>query len=127
MSIHQGRSKRKPSGGRYNGEETRHLHRLGNTSSYTEVGSRHTAKRRARGGDDKTVLLAAETANLHVPSDDEHVEATIDEVVESPANQNYVRRNIITKGCIIDTDHGRARVTSRPGQDGVINAVVIDE
>ena len=48
-------------------------------------------------------------------------------MVDNPANVNYVRRNIVTKGAVIETSAGRARVTSRPGQDGQINAVLVDE
>jgi len=46
-------------------------------------------------------------------------------VVENPANIHYVRRNILTKGAIVNTKLGKARITSRPGQSGVINAVLI--
>jgi len=46
-------------------------------------------------------------------------------VEANPANINYVRRNLLTKGAIITTDLGRARIVSRPGQDGVVNAVLI--
>ena len=46
-------------------------------------------------------------------------------VVENTANPNYVRRNIITKGAIVETPEGNAKVTSRPGQDGVINGILI--
>ena len=46
-------------------------------------------------------------------------------VVDSPANSNYVRRNILTKGTIIDTELGKARITSKPGQDSAVNAVLI--
>ena len=53
------------------------------------------------------------------------VKSKILSVLENPANPNYVRRNIITKGAIIDTDIGTARVTSRPGQHGMINAILI--
>ncbi|MBP2146305.1 ribosomal protein S8E [Methanofollis sp. W23] len=45
---------------------------------------------------------------------------------ENPADINYVRRNLLTKGAIIKTEIGRARVRSRPGQDGVVNAVLIE-
>ncbi|MFB6184110.1 MAG: 30S ribosomal protein S8e, partial [Haloarculaceae archaeon] len=45
---------------------------------------------------------------------------------ENPSNPNYARRNIITKGAIIETSEGRARVTSRPGQDGQVNAVLVE-
>ncbi|MEM7825868.1 MAG: hypothetical protein QW412_03355 [Candidatus Aenigmatarchaeota archaeon] len=34
---------------------------------------------------------------------------------------------MVTKGCIIKTEIGNARVTSRPSQDGVVNAVIIEE
>ena len=46
-------------------------------------------------------------------------------VIENTANPNYVRRNIITKGAIVETTEGNAKVTSRPGQDGVINGILI--
>ena len=46
-------------------------------------------------------------------------------VIENTANPNYVRRNIITKGAIVETPEGNAKVTSRPGQDGVINGILI--
>ena len=48
-------------------------------------------------------------------------------VVENGADPNYVRRNILTKGAIVETNLGRVRITSRPGMDGVISGVVIDE
>ena len=48
-------------------------------------------------------------------------------VVENSANPNYVRQNIITKGSIIETEKGKAKVTSRPGQHGVVNAVLITD
>ena len=45
---------------------------------------------------------------------------------ENPANPNYVRRNLLTKGAIIKTELGNARILSRPGQDGTINAVLTE-
>lgn len=127
MSIHQGRSKRKPSGGRNTASEPKRIHRLGNSPAQTVIDDEKTVSRRIRGGDEKQVALQADTINLHVPADDDHVQADLHEVVESPSNQNYVRRNIITKGCIVKTSEGRARVTNRPGQDGVAQGVVVDE
>jgi small subunit ribosomal protein S8e len=44
-------------------------------------------------------------------------------VRENPANPNYVQRNIITKGAILETDLGLVRVRSPPGQDGVLSGV----
>ena len=31
----------------------------------------------------------------------------------------------MTKGTIVQTEAGSARITSRPGQDGVVNAILI--
>ena len=51
----------------------------------------------------------------------------IKSVIDNPANINYIRRNIINKGAIIETGIGKARISSRPGQTGVVNAVLIKE
>jgi small subunit ribosomal protein S8e len=51
---------------------------------------------------------------------------TIMSVVENESDPNYVRRNILVKGAIIETDKGRVRITSRPGKDGVINGVLVE-
>lgn len=48
-------------------------------------------------------------------------------VVRNPANVDYQRRGVITKGAIVDTEAGQARVTSRPGQHGVINAILLEK
>ncbi|MCK4518463.1 hypothetical protein KAT92_06805 [Candidatus Babeliales bacterium] len=53
--------------------------------------------------------------------------ARVKDVIESAANRHYTREDIITKGTIIETEAGKARVTSRPGQDGVVNAVLIKD
>ena len=54
-----------------------------------------------------------------------NVELDILDVVENKANPNFVRRNIITKGAIVETSKGNAKVTSRPGQSGVISGVLL--
>jgi len=51
---------------------------------------------------------------------------TIENVVENESDPNYVRRNVLVKGAIIETDKGRVKITSRPGKDGVINGVLIE-
>jgi len=47
-------------------------------------------------------------------------------LLDNPADRNLARRGIVTKGAIIQTSLGKAVVTSRPGQDGVLNAVLIE-
>ncbi|PSQ64135.1 MAG: 30S ribosomal protein S8e [Halobacteriales archaeon SW_8_66_22] len=78
----------------------------------------------ARGGQTKIRAIRSDQAS--VAAGGEVVAAEITDVVENPADPNYARRNIITRGAIIETTEGQAKVTSRPGQDGQINAVRLD-
>lgn len=73
------------------------------------------------------MLLSEEQASLADPNTKKVFPSKILSVKENPANPHYVRRNIITKGAIIETEAGLARVTSRPGQDGIIQAVLLKE
>ena len=52
---------------------------------------------------------------------------TTNNVSENNADSNYVRRNIVTKGAVLDTELGKVRVTSRPGMDGVVSGVLLEE
>ena len=70
-------------------------------------------------------MLSEEIANVYDPKLKKHFKLKILDIVENPANRHFVRRNIITKGAIIKTEKGNAKVISRPGQQGSINAVMI--
>ena len=50
---------------------------------------------------------------------------TITNVVRNDANPNYIRRNILTKGAVVETDKGNVKITSRPGHDGILNGVIV--
>lgn len=126
MVIFQGKSRRKATGGR------RRLHRkkrkslLGRVSAETRIGQPRLRKIRTDGGGTKLRLLTTESANLIEGSGEMKV-VKILSVRENPASRDFTRRNVVTKGAIIETESGLARVTSRPGQDGVVNAVRIPE
>ncbi len=92
---------------------------------HAKVGEVAKKTARARGGGRKNRLLRAEYASITNPQSGKSSSSKIIEVVENSANPNYVRQNIITKGSIIETEKGRAKVTSRPGQHGVVNAVLV--
>lgn len=53
--------------------------------------------------------------------------AKILNVVQSPDNPHHARENILTRGAVIETELGKAAVTSRPGQHGLVNAVLVEE
>jgi len=126
MAISQRRSKRKPSGGMYKriGRKEKQ-HELGRLPAYTGIGKLRSKLIRGRSNNLKARVLAAEKANLYIPSAKKYEQVAIKTVKGNPANRHFIRRNIITKGSVIDTEKGLARVTSRPGQDGVVNAVLI--
>ncbi|MFC7230418.1 30S ribosomal protein S8e [Saliphagus sp. GCM10025308] len=120
----QGRSTRKRTGGRLKSFNNRRKHQLGRHPTETQVGEPRFRTIDARGNGEKTRALA--TNVVSVSTGEETVTAEITDVVENDANPNYVRRNIITKGAVIDTSEGQARVTSRPGQVGQVNAVLLE-
>jgi len=126
MVLWQGRSKRKISGGRlkfYRRKKRRY--ELGREQTETIAGKTKSKIIRVRGGNVKVRLYKAEYANVIDPKTKKSGKVKILSVVENKANPHYVRRNIITKGAVIKTKLGEARVTSRPGQDGVVNAVLL--
>jgi len=120
-----GRSTRKRTGGRLRPNSDRKKHQLGRQPAETTLGESQLRTIDARGNTVKIRALSVENANVAVG--DETVEVEIEDVVENEADPNYARRNIVTKGAVIATSEGNARVTSRPGQTGQVNAVLVEE
>ncbi len=75
----------------------------------------------------KIRLLRASYANVSNLSTGKTIKTEILRVIRNPANVDYNRRGVITKGTIIETPLGTARITSRPGQDGLVNAVLLQK
>ncbi|MHC1626459.1 MAG: 30S ribosomal protein S8e [Methanoculleaceae archaeon] len=123
----QNRSRRKATGGRYHKQRGGRRAELGRHPAETHIGESRRRVIRTRGGNRKVRALRCNVASVSIPSRGETKRATIENVEGNPANPNYVRRNLLTKGAIIRTDLGLARITSRPGQHGVISAVLIEE
>lgn len=124
MAISQKRAKRKITGGRYK-KLIKKLKNLGGLPTYTKIGKRKTQTIRARSSTRKIKLLQEQTANIYDKKTKKYKKVKIQTIIENPANRHFIRRNILTKGCIIKTELGNARVTSRPGQEGTINAILI--
>ena len=120
----QGRSARKRTGGRLKHFSNKKRYQLGREPAETTVGEPRLQIIDSRGNEKKLRALSTNVAQLS--ADGETTEVEIENGVENPSNVNYVRRNIITKGAVIETSDGTARVTSRPGQSGQVNAVKLD-
>jgi small subunit ribosomal protein S8e len=121
-----GRSVRRMTGGRVHPSQGKKKHEIGRAPADTHIGETRRRLIRTTGGNTKVRALRAEFANIADPKTGTITRARMETVDTNPANPNYVRRNLLTKGAIIKTELGRARIVSRPGQDGVINAVLIE-
>ena len=125
MAISQGKSIRSPSGARNVANRGKRKSELGRDPAETRVDEKRLRKIRTRGGNEKLRLAAANKINLTDVKSGKSQITDILGVIENDANSNYVRRNIITKGAVVETPEGNAKVTSRPGQDGVVNGILI--
>ena len=89
-------------------------------------GAQITVTRNVRGKNTKTALKAVDFVNLST-GDAKVKKVKILKVLENATNNDYQRRGIITKGAILETQEGKCRVVSRPGQSGTVNAILIKE
>ena len=121
----QGKSTRKYTGGRLIQARSKRKYELGGEQANTHLGDTIRKTVKTLGGQLKVRLLRAQTATVVDPSTKTSKTVKIETVTGNPANKNYIRRNIMTKGSIIKTEIGSARITNRPGQEGSINAILI--
>lgn len=125
MALWQGKAKRKKTGGRRVYARKKRKYEIGREKRDTSLGEHKIHVFRTRGDNRKIRVLRAGIANIFDPKENKSQKTKILSVIENTANPHYVRRNVITKGAVIKTEIGDAKVTSRPGQDGVINAILI--
>jgi len=90
------------------------------------TGAQVTVTRKTRGNNQKTALKTIDFVNL-AGSGDKVKKAKILKVLENPTNNDYQRRGVITKGAVLETEEGKCRIISRPGQNGIVNAILIKE
>jgi small subunit ribosomal protein S8e len=88
------------------------------------MGDQETATRKTRGNNRKTGLKTVSHLNLVMP-DSKIKRSKIVKVLENQTNNDYQRRGVITKGAIVETEDGKCKIVSRPGQCGIINAVLV--
>jgi len=88
------------------------------------MGEQVTVTRKTRGNNRKTSLKTANTVNIVLP-DGKIKTSEIVKVLENQTNNDYQRRGVITKGAILETEDGKCKVVSRPGQSGVVNAILV--
>jgi len=117
--------KRKPTGGKKRAYRKKRKFEMGSFPTETLLGEEKRKVDRVRGGNVKVRLLSTEVVNLSDPKTGRTERTKILRVLENPANIDYDRRGVLTKGTIVETPLGKAKITSRPGQNGVVNAVLL--
>lgn len=100
---------------------------MGNEFLETKIGKRNVKVKRERGGNEKLKLLSVEKINVADPKTKKVKRVKIISVEKNPANPHFVRRNVISKGAVVKTEMGSAKVTSRPGHDGIVNGILVEE
>ena len=126
MAIWQGSSLRKPTGGRAKTRRNKRKIEFGRDPAETKIGERKIKKIRAKGGNEKIRLTTENKINVVNPKNNQIKVGEILDVVENTANIQFVRRNIINKGAVVETSLGKVRITSRPGQHGIVNGVLVE-
>ncbi|MDO5852442.1 MAG: 30S ribosomal protein S8e [Methanobacteriaceae archaeon] len=126
MAIWQGDSLRKPTGARSIRHQNKRNAEFGRIPSETKIGDEIRKTIETRGGNQKIRATSAKKINVVNPADNTTQTVEMKTVLENNANAHFVRRNIITKGALIETDIGTVKITSRPGQDGIINGILTE-
>ncbi len=127
-SYYQGNDNRKPTGGIRGRHVKVKRKALGGGPPRLAVLS-PTERRKAErtfGGNRKVRLVRVTYVNVFIPSEGKARKVRIIRIVESPANREFLKRGIVVKGTVVETEAGKAVITSRPSQEGVANALLLE-
>jgi small subunit ribosomal protein S8e len=127
MALWQGSSKRTRTGRRIRYARGKRKFEIGREQHFTTIGSTTTKVVRTKGNNRKTSVKTSNIAYVLDPKTNKITKTDIVTVKENAANIHYVRRNIMNKGAIIETKIGKAKITSRPGQSGTVNATLLSK
>lgn len=123
MARSQFKSKRAVSGKKYILMRKKRLSELAGLTTETLIGKLRVKVKRVQGGNSKVSLLSHEEVCIN--DKNKTIKLKITGVEQNPANVNYTRRNIITKGAIVKTEKGNVKITSRPGQTGTLFGILL--
>nr|AIF25579.1 ribosomal protein S8e (RP-S8e, RPS8) [uncultured marine thaumarchaeote SAT1000_52_D06] len=113
----------KVTGGRRHPLRSRRKYEMDRFPNEAVIGEQITITRKVRGKNVKTAIKTIDSVNLAIDSKIKRVK--IIKVLENATNNDYRRRGIISKGAILETEEGKCRVVSRPGQHGTVNAILV--
>lgn len=125
MARSQARSKRKYTGKKYKHFRKKRKRELERPRIDSEIGPEKRKKQRVMGGNLKLKLFATQFINVTDPSTNKTQKVKILRFEENLASKDLNRRHVLTKGAVVETELGNVRISSRPGQHGVLNGVLI--
>ncbi len=124
MARSQHQSRRKISGGLYRSHRGKRKSELAGFASVSKLEAKAKIRSERTLGDNRKISVLS-TNQVNVAEKSKIIKTEILNVLENPANPHLVRRNVITKGSVVETKLGKVKITSRPGQDGVVNGILI--
>ena len=113
----------KITGGRRHVLRSRRKYEIDRFPNEALIGDQITITRKVRGKNTKVAIKTINSVNLAIDSKIKRVK--IIKVLENATNNDYQRRGVISKGAILETEEGKCRVVSRPGQHGTVNAILV--
>ncbi len=125
MARSQVRSKRKYTGKKYKYFRKKRKRELERPRIDTEIGQEKKKKQRTMGGNFKIRLFASQFINVTDPNTNKTKKVRILRFESNDASKDLNRRHVLTKGAIVETELGNAKITSRPGQHGLLNAILV--
>jgi small subunit ribosomal protein S8e len=127
MARTQVRSSRKYTGKKYKYFHKKRKRNLERPPIETQIGQEKKKKQRTLGGNYKLKLFSSNFINVTDLNTNKTSKVKILKFESNIASKDINRRHVITKGAIIETELGRVKISSRPGQHGVLNGILISE
>ena len=125
MARSQARSKRKFTGKKYKHFRKKRKRELERPTINTTIGEEKKKKQRVLGGNTKLKLFSSQFINVTDPNTNKTSRVRILDFESNDASKDLNRRHILTKGAVVETELGNAKITSRPGQHGALNGVLL--
>ncbi|MBY9014753.1 MAG: 30S ribosomal protein S8e [Candidatus Lokiarchaeota archaeon] len=127
MARSQARSKRKYTGKKYKRFHKKRKRELERPSIETQIGQEKKKKQRTLGGNYKLKLFSSTLINVTDLTTNKTSKVKILKFESNAASKDLNRRHILTKGAVVETELGKATISSRPGQHGILNGILIRE
>lgn len=124
MARSQARSKRKYTSKKYKHFRKKRKRELERPRLDTTIGEEKKKKQRVLGGNMKLKLFSTKFINVTDLNTNKTSKVRILRFEENLASKDLNRRHILTKGAVVETELGNVKITSRPGQHGVLNGVL---